>query len=184
MKFSYRLPKEPQMQFVLEPQVGDIGLVDVKGGLGAVISFLQYAYSGNVKALHSFLVLEDGMILESNYRVGARIVSIDKYIGKAVYLSWNLTTESRKAIAEEAKKYVSVKYSYLEYLYMTTSKFGRASQWLSNKIISSNKYICSSLIACIYGNAGVSVFDKPYLLVTPGDIFKSYLQSEVDIAII
>lgn len=164
---------------VSEPLPGDIGLVEISGGVGKLIRFGQWLNGdgyGNYE--HAFIYLGDGKLVEAQPG-GAIIADLSKYDGRDIFWSTgliSLTAQQRMTIVTLARNQVGTPYSFLDYFAMFTKRFHLPLPWVSARVLSSKHLICSQLCAKDYELAGSKISNKPAYLTSPGRI-KDYLVS-------
>lgn len=142
------------------PQPGDIGLTSITGAVGRLIRFGQWLNGDGFGAYqHAFVVLPGGKLIEA-MPGGAIIDDLTKYDDRHVlYVSPDLTPAQRKAIADSARRYVGVPYSFLDYLALALHRFHIPVPGLRRYIESTGHLICSQLADRAYADAGQRIFD-------------------------
>lgn len=156
---------------------GRIGLTQIHGGLGAGIRFGQWLNrSGFENYEHAFLDLGDGTLIQAEPG-GAQIRPLSIYAPGNVYWCDNIyekvPSDVRVRIAEEAKGFKGVKYSFLDYAAISAHRFGLDTDWLERYISSTGHMICSQLVDVSYIRGGYRIFPLTRWdgFVTPGDLY-------------
>jgi uncharacterized protein YycO len=157
------------------PKPGDIGLVSIKGWVGRLIRILQWFNGdGFSKYTHSFIVLEDGMLIEA-MPGGAQIVSLDEYADRDVlYVSpAGLTDADRKRICDAARQYEGTPYSFVDYAAIAAHRLHLPYPGLRAFVESTGHLICSQLCDAAYTDAGIKLFSDNRWdgYVTPGSLY-------------
>ncbi len=153
------------------PRPGDIGFSKVPGKLGFFLGLLLFLQGGGSRFCHTFIVLDDNTVLEAKPK-GARISPLENFKGRSIFIDWGLTDDQRAIVVAEARKYVGVRYSIVDYLALGFAKFNKYPVKLYKYLTKSNKFICSNLVHVVYNNAGVQIFSdgRNSYSVTPGDL--------------
>lgn len=164
------------------PRPGDIGLVQISGQVGKLISLGQYLNGdGFERWSHAFVVTDDTgpngkpMIVEAEPG-GAQYVELhydDVYWCNGI--SHNLTDEQRAYISQETCGFIGTGYSFLDYFALAAKRLHLPVKFIDNYVRSTRHVICSQLAAAVYEEAGVPVYDYWTGDVTPGDLYKTDL---------
>lgn len=156
---------------------GRIGLVKIGGKVGLGIRFGQYLNgSGFEDFEHAFMDLGDGTLIEAEPG-GARIRPLSEYDGVDVYWCDNIyravPADVRLKIAEVARSYEGVPYSFLDYDAIAAHRFGLDTAWLEEYIRSTGHMICSQLVdrACVEGGHRIFPLTRWDGFVAPGDLY-------------
>jgi hypothetical protein len=168
---------------------GRIGLTQIHGGLGIGIRFGQWLNgSGFQNFEHAFLDLGDGTLIQAEPG-GAQIRPLSIYKPENVYwcdkIYARVPSDVRLRIAEEAKGFKGVKYSFLDYDALVLHRLGLDTDWLQRYISSTDHMICSQLVDRAYTLGGYRIFPLTRWdgFVTPGDLYRedSRLKAELRI---
>lgn len=161
------------------PLPGSIGFSKTPGPVGFIIGLLQFLQGGGSRFCHTFIVLDDNTVLEAKPK-GARITPLSNFEGRSVYIDYGLTEEQRINIVAEARKFVGVGYSFVDYIALGFAKYNKYPARLFNYLTKSNKFICSNLVHHIYNMAGVDIFNdgRNSYAITPGDLLFRYLERD------
>jgi len=152
------------------PRPGDIGLTGSKSLTGRVIRAAQALIDDHSFVTHTFVVLEDGWMIEAQPG-GAAFNRLEKY-PDAIYSKFPLTEDQRIDVCVEAIKMHGTPYSFLDYLALGLTHFNMSPEPVRRRVSSSGHMICSQLCAEAYRRAGVDLFpDKRLPMdVTPGNL--------------
>ncbi|WP_333745765.1 hypothetical protein [Streptomyces sp. IBSBF 2950] len=157
------------------PQPGDIGLTSITGPVGRLVQVGQWLLGDGFGAYqHAFIVLPGNRLIEAQPG-GAEIASLDAYADRDVlYVSPSgLTSAQRKAICDNALRYVDVPYSFLDYIALAAHRFRIPVPHLRRYIETTGHMICSQLCDRAYLDAGIRLFvDGRWSgVVTPMDLY-------------
>lgn len=156
-------------------QPGDFGLVSIKGGVGFLIRVGQFLNGDGFRDYeHAFIYVGDGKIVEAEPG-GALISDLSEYDGRPIMWSTGLISVpdwQRTDLAEDAKKFEGVPYSFLDYLAIALYRLGIKHPGVAKRVKDSKHYICSQLVAQIYADNGIPLTEYPPYLVTPGKLYK------------
>lgn len=152
------------------PKPGDIGLTGSKSLTGRVVRAAQALIDDHSFVTHTFVVLEDGWIIEAQPG-GAAFDRLEKY-PDAIFSKFPLTDDERSDICAEAIRMHGTPYSFLDYLALGLTHINFMAEPVRRRVSSSGHMICSQLCAEAYRRAGVDLFpDKRLPMdVTPGDL--------------
>lgn len=157
------------------PHPGDIGLVAIRGRVGAAIRFGQWLCGdGWHHYEHAFVYVGAGEVVEGMPQ-GARRASIDQYDGRPVaYL--RCPPDLGPAVAEAALGFIGVPYSFADYLAIALHRAGIPAPHLRAYIESSRRLICSALCDRAAEIGGWKLFDdgRWHGYVTPGSLYRLY----------
>lgn len=158
------------------PRPGDIGLTSIEGFTGGLVRVLQWVNGdGFSPYTHSFIVLEDGMLIEGQPG-GAEISPLTKYDGRHVlYVSpEGLTDEDRMRICAEARKFEGTPYSFVDYAAIAVHRLRLPFPGLKDYVASTKHQICSQLVDNSYRQAGIGLFrDGRWAgYTTPGSLYR------------
>lgn len=153
------------------PKPGDIGLTSSRAWTGRIVRSLQALIDDDSFVTHTFLVLDDGYIIEA-MPGGAVFNRLSKY-PDAQFTNVELTDTQRHNICVEGISMHGLKYSWLDYLALGLTHFKLfPADFVRNRVEKSDRVICSQLCAEAYRRAGVDLFPDRRLSmdVTPGDL--------------
>lgn len=171
-----------------EPQLGDIGLTQIQGRVGAGIRFAQFLAGGGFWHYeHAFMVVNpnytpEPLIIEAEPG-GAQINPISRYVGYNVaYL--RCPEELRKSVAAEAFKYKDIGYSFLDYGSLFCRHIGIPAPHLRKYIRSTGHMICSQLVDKIALDGGWHLFEDGRWEgdVMPADITRLYIKQQMELS--
>jgi uncharacterized protein YycO len=156
------------------PQPGAIGLTNVVGPVGRLISLGEFLCGdGFTRYEHAFLVLDNGELIEAQPG-GAVIRPLTEYDQRDVLFvaPAGLTDEQRAAVVAAAVGYLGTPYSFLDYAAIAAHRFRLPIPGLRRYVASTGHQICSQLVDQCYLDAGVHLFDDGRWpgWVTPGDL--------------
>lgn len=158
-----------------EPQPGDIGLVAIRGRVGAAIRLGQWMVGdGWSKYQHAFVVVGDGKLVEAMPQ-GARTAPLDQYEGRDV--AWlKCPPHLGPAVAEAAIGFIGVPYSFADYAAIALHRVRVPAPHLKAYIESSRRLICSALCDRAAEIGGWKLFDdgRWHGHVTPGSLHRLY----------
>lgn len=156
---------------------GRIGLTQIYGQAGLGIRVGQWLNgSGFENYEHAFMDLGDGTLIQAEPG-GAQIRPLSIYDGRKVYWCDTLYSHTqpahRQEIADAARAYKGVKYSFLDYGALAAHRLGLDTDFLRHYIQDTGHMICSQLVARAYADAGYAIFldGRWDGFVTPGDLF-------------
>lgn len=174
----------------LQPEPGDILLLQIKGVVGALVWAMQAINRDLSKWTHVGIVLEDGTLFEAQPG-GAVVTPLREYADRPMALvtkkqlsktygssdihelqPLELNWGERIRITELARSYVGCGYNWTTYFYLAAYRFYIRPKWLKKRVMNSEKMICSQAADHIYAASGVHLFNDgrmPYD-VTPGDL--------------
>lgn len=154
------------------PHAGDIGLTQIRGGVGKLIRFGQWLNGdGFANYEHAFVYVGNGQIVEAEPG-GARLANLSEYDGNTV--AWLKAPENRGGLIHLAAVCeIGTPYSFLDYLALAAVRFHLPSKWLRARVQNSGHLICSQLADLAASRAGWHLFDDGRLPqdVTPGDLY-------------
>lgn len=157
---------------------GRIGLTQIHGKVGFGIRVGQFLYgSGFENFEHAYIDLGDGTLIEAEPG-GARIRLLSEYDPANVYWCDNIYAKTntiiQQDIADVARRFEGVPYSFLDYDALVAHRFGLDTDWLKHYIESSGHMICSQLVDRAYTMGGYTIFTDGRWdgFVTPGDLYR------------
>lgn len=157
------------------PKPGDIGLTAIAGRMGKAIRIGQYLNGdGWHDYQHAFMYVGNGDIVEA-MPGGALLSDLEQYRGCDV--AWlKCPDKYRQAVAEAARGYVGVPYSFLDYGSLALHRFHIPAPRLRKYIADSGHMICSQLVDQAAMDGGWHIFDDQRWpgYVTPGSLHKVY----------
>lgn len=156
------------------PNPGDIGLVAIRGRVGAAIRFGQWLVGdGYDHYEHAFVYVGNGEIVQAMPR-GAERATVPTMSGPVVYL--RCPTELGPAVAEAAVGFIGVPYSFVDYAAIALHRVRIPTPRLRAYIESSRRLICSALCDRAAEIGGWKLFDdgRWHGHVTPGDLYRLY----------
>jgi len=156
---------------------GRIGLTQIHGQVGFGIRVGQWLNkSGFEDYEHAFLDLGDGNLIQAEPG-GAQIRPLSIYKPENIYwcdkIYARVPAAVRPRIAEEAKGFEGVKYSFLDYDAIALHRLGLDTAWLERYIDSTGHMICSQLVNVSYIRGGHRIFPMTRWdgFVAPGDLY-------------
>ena len=157
------------------PNLGDIGLVDIRGRVGTAIRVGQWMVGdGWSRYQHAFVYVGDGHVVEAMPQ-GARRASLDQYVGRDV--GWlRCPTQLGAAVAEAAIGFIGVPYSFVDYGAIALRRFRIPTPRLRAYVETSRRLICSQLCDRAAEIGGWKLFDdgRWHGYVTPGSLHSLY----------
>lgn len=162
-----------------KPKPGDFGLSIIGGSVGYWVGIGQHLIGDGSRYTHAFVVLDDNTVMEAMPK-GARIASLNDYMGKAVFSKISLTAAQREAIVAQARKLEKTPYSFLDYLALALANYNVKTPKLRKYIENKGHMICSQLVDYCYQKAGVHLFNDNRLPqdVTPGDLANMLIERD------
>jgi hypothetical protein len=157
------------------PGPGLIGLTQIGGQTGKLIRFGQWLNGDGFSDWeHAFVTLGNGLLVEAEPG-GARVAQVTEY--SSVYYCRNIAAMAAPAqlqiIADAAKSYVGVPYSFADYAALALHRFHLNDPELRRFIATSKHMICSQLCDQAYADAHVNLFSGRWEgYVTPGDLYQ------------
>lgn len=156
-----------------QPNLGDIGLTQITGDVGALIRLGQWLNGdGFANYEHAFVFIGDGQIVEAEPG-GARIADLTEYDARTI--AWvPCPPEHGAAVAQAARELVGTPYSAADYFALALHRFHIPVPWLKAYVNSSKHEICSQLDVTAAVRGGwqvVPASDWPGY-VTPADLAK------------
>lgn len=155
------------------PQPGDYFLTAITGFAGGLVRTAQALTGDPSRYTHAGVVLDDGTVLETMLS-GAKITPLSDILERDVlaFSKFDLTDEQRSAIVYEARKFLGVGYSVMDYLYIGLIGLGIRTQRILNHVRGEDHLICSQLVDKAFSNANIYLFDdgRDEGDVTPGDL--------------
>lgn len=147
-------------------QPGDFGLCY---GNNWIIVFLQCLIGDISRYTHAFIVLDSETAIEADRHRGVIKRPLSEY-QNVVYVSRDLTDEQRQIVLAEAINALGASYGWINYIGVGLMRLGKCPRWLSNRMATSNKFICSQLVCHAYEKAGVQILGPMWnwLNTTPG----------------
>jgi hypothetical protein len=165
------------MVVIETPQVGDVGLVRVKGLTGWFIDLgqeLNGSKEVDAKFEHALMYTGDSEALEGQPG-GAVIDSLAGRYGSRE-ITWvrplpGIDQDQMSALVAEATRLVGTKYSFLDYAALAIKRFHLPVPGVEKRVISTKHMICSQIIVEVYRNSGVANLfpGRPSGYVTPAD---------------
>jgi hypothetical protein len=161
----------------MSPNPGDIGLVAIRGRVGAGIRLGQWLCGdGYADFEHAFVHVGDGEIVEAMPH-GALLSKLSRYDDRAVEtgLAWlRCPREYGTEVARAAREMVGVPYSFLDYGAIALHRFRVPAPHLRAYIEASGHQICSQLCDRAAERGGWHLFnDKRWHgYVTPGSLYQ------------
>lgn len=160
---------------------GTIGFVQIEGLLGWVIRILQALTGDASRYTHTFIVLDDGTVMEA-MPSGARIRPLAHYAGRKHlgFLRIPITDAEGTRIVVAARALEHRGYGFLDYFALALLAVHIRPRLLRDFVRRSDRLICSQLCDLAYETAGLHLFADGRLNqdVTPGDL--ANLAVEVD----
>jgi hypothetical protein len=157
------------------PNLGDIGLVRIKGAVGKGIRFAQWLNGdGFADYEHAFTYVGAGQIVEAEPG-GARRASLSQYADRLVV--WlRCPSPYGFAVADAAWTLIGTPYSFLDYQALAMHRFHIPAPGLRRFIANSGHMICSQLCDHAAMVGGWHIFDDGRWegYVTPGDLYREY----------
>lgn len=157
--------------------IGDFGLVKGYDNVGKWIRIAEWA-NGDGPSLysHAFVIVSDGNdpdIVEAEPG-GARLAKASEYGQDWVRSRWQLTDAQRAAVASNARGFLGVPYSFLDYVSLALVHFHVRPRCVLNYVGRTNHVICSQLVDAAYQKAGLQMFKDGRFNgdVTPQDLAK------------
>lgn len=144
-----------------DPLPGDIGLTQIDGAVGKLIQLGQWFNGDGFSTYeHAFIVLPDERLLEAEPG-GARIQALTEYADAAVLYVCpdGLTDDQRLAICAAARRYLGVRYSFLDYVAIAAHRLRLPVPGLRRYVATTKHQICSQLVDRAYLDAGVHLFN-------------------------
>lgn len=134
------------MADVIEPLLGSIGLVKIRGPWGLVIRILQWLNGdGFADIEHAMVYVGDGQAVGA-FPGGARTDTLASYIDSGYEIEWIVCPpEYGEAVARWAKSFRGIRYSFLDYGALALHRFHIPAPGLKSYIRSSGHMICSQL---------------------------------------
>ncbi len=161
------------------PRPGDIGLVAIRGRVGAAIRLGQWLVGdGWSNYQHSFVMSGPGSVVEA-MPDGARVAPLDQYEGRPI--AWlRCPPELGPAVAQAALGFIGVPYSFADYAAIALHRVRIPTPKLRAYIEMSKRMICSQLCDRAAEIGGWHLFvDKRWNgYVTPGSLHRLYLRQE------
>lgn len=155
------------------PQPGDYFLTQITGFGGFLIRMAQALTGDPSRYTHAGVVLDDGTVIEA-MPSGAQITPLEDILVRdtLAFSKFDLTDSQRGAIVCEARKFIGVGYSFLDYLCLGLLGLGIKPKALREFVHGSNEMICSQLVDKAYHNANIYLFEdgRDSGDVTPGDL--------------
>jgi hypothetical protein len=163
------------MTGISAPATGLIGLTQIHGDVGELIRIGQWLNGDGFKQWeHAFVSLGAGLIVEAEPG-GARIGNADEY--SAIHWCYGIaklaTPDQLQAVADAARKYAGVPYSFLDYAELAAHRLHIPVPGLKTFIGDSKHLICSQLCDQAEQDAGIHLFKDGRWpgFVTPADLF-------------
>jgi hypothetical protein len=160
-----------------DPKPGDIGLTQIRGGVGLGIRLGQWANGdGFADFEHAFGYTGGGKIIEAEPG-GARLSLLSRYAGDTVH--WLVCPdEYREAMVRELTVLKGTPYSFLDYASLALHRLHVPAPHLRQYIQSSGHLICSQLVDRAAMRAGWHLFTDNRWEgdVTPGDLQVIWMQ--------
>jgi hypothetical protein len=157
------------------PMPGDIGLTQISGSVGKAIRVGQWLDGdGYADYEHAFVYTGAGRIVEAEPG-GALDSLLSRY--DPARIAWlRCPARNRVAVAEAAKAYVGVPYSFLDYAAVGMHRLHIPAPGLRSYIESTGHLICSQLVDRAAMDGGWHLFtDSRWCgYVTPGDLWGLY----------
>jgi len=168
---------DPQATAV-EPPLGSVGLTQIHGKVGRLIRFGQWLNGDGYEDYeHAFVFVGGGRIVEAEPG-GAREADLSEYAANTVV--WiECPPEYGQAVADEARKLVGTKYSFVDYLALFLHRMRLWVPFLRWYVRSSRRLICSALADRAARRGGWRLFVTPPIwegYVTPGMLYRLYLK--------
>lgn len=161
------------------PQPGDIGITRISGAGGLGIRIGQWLNGdGFADYEHAFVCTSPGTIVEAMPN-GAREIMDWHKPSETVYLS--CPPVYRTAVAEAAHSLVGTPYSFADYAALAAHRFHIPTPHLKRYIETSGHAICSQLADLAAQRGGWHLFSDGRWSgdVTPGDLFRLYLEQQL-----
>jgi hypothetical protein len=156
------------------PNPGDIGLVAIRGRVGAAIRLGQWLVGDGFDHYeHAFVYIGGGEIVEAMPN-GARRSTVPTTSGPVVYL--RCPPALGPAVAQAALGFIGVPYSFVDYAAIALHRFRIPTPRLRRYIESSKRLICSAMCDRAAHIGGWKIFDdgRWFGHVTPGDLYRVY----------
>ena len=154
------------------PGLGDIGLVQIHGPVGRLISLGEWMLGdGFTPWDHAFVHVGDGWIIEAEPGPnGARLTQLSEYNDRAV-LWLRCPDQYRAGVAHSARLLQGTRYSALDYFAIAAHRFHLPIPGLRHFIDTSGHLICSSLADRAAELGGWHLFQGRWRgYVTPADL--------------
>lgn len=174
------------MPVTYTPQLGDIGLTQIKGAVGLGIRIGQWANGdGFADYEHAFVVVGRpkgeawDMIIEAEPG-GARVVALEEYnLSRVRWLK--CPDMNRETVSAAALGLVGVPYSFLDYASIAAHRMHIPAPHLLAYIKSTKHMICSQLADYAAQDGGWNLFDDGRWPgdVTPGDLNRLWTEQQV-----
>ncbi|WP_051941594.1 hypothetical protein [Phaeacidiphilus oryzae] len=160
------------------PLLGDYFVVSGAGTIGRLISVGEWLNGDGFGPWdHAGVYVGNGQVVEAEPH-GARLAPADEYADRAIVWStggFDLTEAQRAAIADAARGFLGVPYSFLDYLAIAAHRFHLpGGPFLRHYVATTKHMICSQLVDASYEKAGVHLFDDHRWpgYVTPADLHR------------
>jgi len=156
-------------------ETGDIFIVFNKESFFHKVIGAITGKSNGMKAGHVFMYLFDDLIIEASVRYGVNIRNMpsfkpNKHIVYRARLVGGLHSDYQHYLVRLALLKVRYKYSFLQIL-LLLFKYVFGIKHIPDA--SKKAVICSELIADLYNEIGIKLFDKPSYEVVPKDYLKN-----------
>jgi hypothetical protein len=159
---------------------GDIGLVAMRGRVGAAIRLGQWLVGdGYADYEHAFVAVGGDQVVEA-MPGGALLTPLSRYEDCAI--AWlRCPPRFGKAVAAAARSFVGTPYSFSDYAAIALHRFRIPTPRLRRYIEGSGRMICSQLCDRAAEMGGWKLFDdgRWHGHVTPGDLHRLYLAQEI-----
>lgn len=169
---------------VYVPLPGDIGLTQISGSVGRAIRAGQWLDGdGYADYEHAFVYTGGGHIVEAEPG-GALDSMLDRY--DATRIAWlRCPNPYRVGVAEAARRYVGVPYSFLDYAAVGAHRLHLPAPGLRSYIESTGHMICSQLCDRAAMDGGWHLFEDGRWpgYVTPGDLWGLYNRQVSGVAV-
>lgn len=152
----------------VEPGVGDIGCVAIKGDVGWLIALGEKLCGDRFSQYqHAFVVVAPGRIVEAEPN-GAREADLSEYDGRTI--AWvECPDEHRDTVAAAAKALISTPYSPADYFAIAAHRFHIPG--FKRIALGTSAMICSQLATVAARRGGWPILGtEPAGYVTPADL--------------
>jgi hypothetical protein len=159
------------------PNLGDIGLVDIRGRVGAAIRLGQWLIGdGWSDYQHAFVYTGLGMVVEAMPE-GARHARLNQYDGRSI--AWlRCPPMLGQEVASAALGFIGVPYSFADYAAIALHRLRIPAPHLRTYIETSKRMICSQLCDRAAEIGGWHLYDdgRWHGYVTPGALYRLHLK--------
>lgn len=139
---------------------GLIGLTHVHGEVGKFIEFGQWMNGDGFRSWeHAFVSLGNGLLIQAEPG-GAKVAHVEMYpvIHWCENIAAQYTAEQLLVVADAAKHYIGVPYSFLDYGALAVHRLRIPVPGLKHYVADTGHMICSQLADQAYHDAGLPLF--------------------------